>query len=77
MGLPDILRNFFDIFVKMSRDTEKTLNEVDISLVLTKGKQAAAAAEAPVNTDMQENEVRSWSSGENTEAPEEMETPEP
>ena len=26
---------------------------------------------------MQENEVRSWSNGENTEAPEEMETPEP
>ena len=30
LGLPDILRNFLDIFVKMLRDTERTLNEVDI-----------------------------------------------
>ena len=59
LGLPDILRNFLDIFVKMLRDTERTLDEVDTSLVLTEGKQVAAAVEASVNTDMQENKVRS------------------
>ena len=70
LGLPDKLRNFLYIFVKMLRDTERTLNEVDVSLVLSEGKQSEAGIEASVNTDMQANEVRDWSNGENTEAPE-------
>ena len=76
LGLLDILRNFLDIVVKMLRNTERTLSQVDISMALTEGNQAAASAETSVNTDMQENKVRSWSNGENTDAPEEIETPE-
>ena len=77
MGLPDILCNFLDRFVKILRDIKRTLNKVDISLVITKSKQVAAVAKAGVNTDMQENKFRSWRNGKKTEAPEEMETLEP
>ena len=73
LGLPDILRNFLDIFVKILRDTERTLSQVDVSMALTEADQT----EAPTTTDMRENEVRDWSTGQNTEAPKELETPEP
>ena len=77
LGLPDMLRNFLDIFVKMSRETERTLSQVDVSMALTEGDQGAASAEASINTNMQGNEVRDWSNGQNTEAPGELDTPEP
>ena len=39
LGLPDILRNILDIFVKMLRDTERIMDEVVASLVLNEGKE--------------------------------------
>ena len=42
-------------------------------MALTEGDHT----EAPMSTDMLENEVRDWNNGQNTEAPEEIETPEP
>ena len=73
LGLPDIIRNFMVIFVKMLRDTARTLSQVDVSMTLSKGDQT----EAPMSTDMRENKVKDWSNGQNTKAPEEFETPEP
>ena len=58
LGLPDILRNFLDVFFKMLRDREKTLSREDVAMALTEGDQAAASAEACMSTDMQENEVK-------------------
>ena len=49
----------------MLRDSEKILNEVDVSLAIAEG------------TDLVENEVRAWSTGDNTEATEKLETAEP
>ena len=49
----------------MLSDSEQTLNKVDVSLAIAEG------------TDMVTNEVRAWSTGENTKAQEEFETPEP
>ena len=46
LGLPNILRNFLDIFVKMLSDSEKSLNKVDVSLAIAQG------------TDMVDNEAR-------------------
>ena len=77
LGLLDILRNFLDIFVKMLKDFDRPLNGVDTSLVQIKDKQVADTARAPVNTDMQENEFRSWTNRKNTKAPKEIENLEP
>ena len=83
LGLPDILRNFLDTFVKMLRDAEKTLEEVDVSMALTEELQTCTVnpisneVKDGSSTNMRENEVRLWSNGQSTEAPEELETPEP
>ena len=83
LGLPDILRNFLDIFVNMLIDAEQTLEEVNISMALTEEQLAGTSnpisseVKDGVGIDMKEKGVRLWSNWQSTEAPVELETPEP
>ena len=52
LGLPGILRNFLDIFVKKLRDAEKTFEEVDMSMALTEEQQAGTSY--PISVEVED-----------------------
>ena len=64
LGLPDVLRFFLDMFIGMLREAECCLFKFDHASELSQVDDVVADA-VP------------WSDGQNTESPEELETPEP